>query len=155
MTLYEIDEEIASLVDPDTGEIEDFDLFDELSMEREKKLENVAKWIKNDVAMITAITGEIEKLTERKKKLAVEYDRLTDYLGKALDYTKFETGAVKVSFRKSEQVIIDVDENLLPADLMTEKVTRKPNKVAIKALLKNGGEVYGCHLETCQNVKVD
>ena len=62
-----------------------------------------------------------------------------------------------MSFRKSEQVKIDIDEALLPDDLMTitEKVTRKPNKVAIKAMLKSGEPVYGCHLEECQNIKIE
>ena len=50
MNLYEIDAAITALVDPETGEISDFDAFDQLSMARDQKIENIALYYKNLVA---------------------------------------------------------------------------------------------------------
>ena len=47
MTIYEIDQSIMECVDLETGEIIDIDKLNELELEREKKLENVACWIKD------------------------------------------------------------------------------------------------------------
>ena len=42
MNLYEIDAAITALVDPETGEVSDFDAFDQLSMARDQKIENLS-----------------------------------------------------------------------------------------------------------------
>lgn len=47
MTLYEIDQAILACIDEESGEIIDADALAELSMERDKKVEGVALWIKN------------------------------------------------------------------------------------------------------------
>ena len=45
--LYEIDAEILASVDQETGEILDIEKLDALQMERERKLEGVALWVKD------------------------------------------------------------------------------------------------------------
>ena len=47
MTLYEIDAALAALMDPETGEIADIAAFEQLQMDRQTKIENVALWRKN------------------------------------------------------------------------------------------------------------
>ena len=80
MTIYEIDQSIASLVDPNTGEIGDYDMFCELQMEREAKVENMALWIKNLNAEADAIKAERDNLYEREKAARNKADRLKKYL---------------------------------------------------------------------------
>lgn len=41
MTLYEINEAMLALVDPETGELMDYEAFSALNMAREEKLENI------------------------------------------------------------------------------------------------------------------
>ena len=67
MSLYHIDQAILALVDPETGEIMDGEAFDQLQMERETKLENIALWIKNLKAENAAIRQEEKALAERRK----------------------------------------------------------------------------------------
>ena len=43
MTLYDIDESIAALIDPDTGEITDYAALDALQMERSEKVGQIAE----------------------------------------------------------------------------------------------------------------
>ena len=47
MTLYEIDNAILDCIDLETGEIIDVDKLNELQLEKETKIENVALWIKD------------------------------------------------------------------------------------------------------------
>ena len=65
MKLYEIDQAIESLIDQDTGEVSDFDVFMDLQMAREAKIENVALLIKNLTAEAEAIKAEKNALAER------------------------------------------------------------------------------------------
>ena len=55
--LYEIDTQITECFDADTGELLDAEKLENLMIEKENKLENVALWIKNlkaDAAMYKA-----------------------------------------------------------------------------------------------------
>ena len=44
MNIYEIDNAMFSLIDEETGEIKDFEAFEELQMQKEEKIENAALW---------------------------------------------------------------------------------------------------------------
>ena len=57
----------------------------------------------------------------------------------------FSSDRCAVSFRRSKVVCV-LDEAAVPAEYMTEKTTRTPNKTAIAALLKTGTTVPGCEL---------
>ena len=106
MSLYEIDRSILALVDPETGEILDVDALEQLQMERETKLENVACWIKNMSAESAAIRQEEMNLAERRKYLERKIDRLKKYLADALNGEKFQTAKCSVTFRKVSKVEI-------------------------------------------------
>lgn len=107
MSIYEIDQKILDLVDPETGEIMDGAAFDALQMEREAKLENVACWIKNLVAEGAAIRAEEVNLAERRRALERKSERLKNYLAEALGGEKFQTAKCSVTFRKTTKVEID------------------------------------------------
>ena len=55
--LYDIDQEILDCVDLETGEILDSAKLDALQMERERKLEGVALWIKDLKSLDNKIDG--------------------------------------------------------------------------------------------------
>ena len=67
MNLYEIDAEIMNCVDVETGEIFDVDKFEELSLSREAKIENICLWIKNLKAEIEALKAEKDAFAKRQK----------------------------------------------------------------------------------------
>ena len=67
--LYDIDQEILACIDDETGEILDVEKLDALQMERERKLEGVALWVKDLKAEAAAVKEEADKLTARKKAL--------------------------------------------------------------------------------------
>ena len=69
MNLYQIDSAISECVDAESGEVLDFDKLAELSMERDRKIENIALWIKNDLSEAKAIWEEEKSLAARRQSL--------------------------------------------------------------------------------------
>ena len=68
MNLYEIDNEILSCVDMETGEVVDMDKLNNLQMERDQKIENIGCWIKNLLADAKALKEEKDKEKNKSKK---------------------------------------------------------------------------------------
>lgn len=66
-TLYEIDAAISGCIDAESGEIIDTERLDNLLIERSKKLEGVALWIKNLESDAAAIKAEKNTLDRRMK----------------------------------------------------------------------------------------
>lgn len=151
--LYEIDQAIMSCIDMETGEVIDPERLDALQMERDAKMEGVACWVKNLLSDADAIKVEKEALADREAKCRKKADGLKLWLANALGGQKFSTAKCAVSFRRSEQVEI-TDESIIPQDLMTQTVTFKPDKKAIKDYLKQGHEVSGCRLIENQNIQI-
>ena len=149
MTIYEINEQILNCIDPETGEIIDIDKLNELELERDAKIENVACWIKELKAEAEAIKAEKLALAERQKVAENKAESLKKWLAFALNGEKFKTAKCSVSFRKTESVEV-TDEglsNLMKEhdELLTYKAP-EPNKTAIKQALKDGLSVQGVRL---------
>ena len=150
MTIYEINEGILNCIDPETGEIIDIDKLNELELERDAKIENVACWIKELKAEAEAIKAEKLALAERQKVAENKAESLKKWLAYALNGEKFKTAKCSVSFRKTESVEV-TDEglsNLMKEhdELLTYKAP-EPNKKAIKDAIKDGLSVEGVRLE--------
>lgn len=165
MTLYEIDQAIYELlnrgftVDEETGEIIDgTEELEQLQMERSKKLESVALYIKNLDAQITSIKAEEEVLANRRKKKEDKVEKLKKYLTNSIignGEESFESAKVSVSFRKSEGVEV-LDKAALEDKYWRTKTTtkREPDKTLIKEAIKSGVAVAGAILEERQNINI-
>lgn len=147
MNLYEIDQAILACIDPETGELIDEAALVSLQMERADKIRNVALWVKNLNASVVALKAERLKAAQKKA------DALKQYLADALGGEKFTADECVVSFRRSASVCV-FDEQALPAAYITEKITRSPDKAAIKAAIKSGAEVPGAALVDNLNVQI-
>ena len=149
MKLYEIDEAILNCIDTETGEIIDTDRLDQLQMERDAKLENVACWIKDLKAEAEALKAEKQALADRQKVAENKMESLKKWLAYVLDGQKFSTSKCVVSFRKTEAVEVTTDglNNLMKEhdELLTYKAP-EPNKTAIKQAIKDGLNVEGVQL---------
>ena len=154
MTLYEIDKRIIDLIDDETGEIIDSNLntFDELMMERNNKIENVALWIKNLRADAEAYKAEAQAFVDRKKAAERKIESLTRLLEITLRGRKFKTERVQIGYRKSDSVQIDKDAKL-PDEYLRFREP-EPDKAALKKALKDGVEIKGAWLEEKLNMQV-
>ena len=151
--LYEIDLGILECLDAETGEIIDPERLDALFMERNQKIENVALWVKNLLSDAEAIKAEKEALADREAKCRKKADDLKIWLAKALEGQKFNTARCAVSFRKSTRLEV-LNPDSIPAELMVETITTKPDATRIKALLKEGNLVGGCRLVENLNTQI-
>lgn len=152
-SLYEIDQAIMDCIDTETGEILDYEKLNGLQMQRDKKVEGVACWIKNLVADAAAYKAEKEAFAERERVAARKAERLKEWLVMALEGQKFSSSRCAVSFRRSETVEVD-DVQRIPPNLLRVKTTVDPDKTAIKTMLKAGQEIEGCRLVEKLNPQV-
>ena len=154
MTLYEIDEQILECIDEETGEIIDVEKLTALNMEREKKISNVACWIKDLKAEAEAIKNEKQNLAKRQATCENKAESLKKWLAYALNGEKFKDSKCNIGYRKSTSVNfgINFDFNTLPEDL--KKVTVEPKKNDIKQAIKDGLQIEGVTLEESNNIIV-
>lgn len=163
MTLYEINNEIRSIldfvaVDEETGELIgdiDFDMINELNLERTTKIENLALFAKELMVEIDAIKEEKEMLIKRAKVKERKVESIKNYLSFILTdsgQTRFETPRTLLTFKKSE--VVEVDESKLPKKYMRKKIEISPDKLGIRKLLKSGVLVRGATLVEKQNLQI-
>ncbi len=158
MTLYEIDSGIMEVLallepDPDTGLMPDNweeleQKLDELGMQRQQKLENVARFVLNVRADIASLKAEEERLAKRRKVMENKQDSLMRYLYMACNGQKTNLGIATISYRKSERVEVFNEKE---ARLFLEKEHSnclkfsepEISKSEVKNLIKSGVEIPG------------
>lgn len=159
MNIYEIDQRLLELVDPETGELLDEEAFASLQMERDAKIENLILWYKNTTAEAAAVKVEADALSKRAAALKARAERLKSRVDYILQGEKFKTARCTASYRASTFVELS-DESALAAwaeDGHPECIVPRPpavDKMAVKALLKAGEEVPGAQLVKKNNLVV-
>lgn len=143
MTFYEIDAAIMNCIDPETGEV-DGDQIEALTVERNKKIDNVVHYIINLNSDINELKAEIDRLQNIKRSDEATIDRLKELLRNVLAGEKHKGTDYAVSYRKSKAVVVD-DELML--EEVFKRVSYTPDKTKIKEALAAGAAVRGAHLE--------
>nr|DAO09591.1 MAG TPA: resistance protein [Caudoviricetes sp.] len=152
MNLYEIDQEIMNCVDMETGEIIDPARLDELQMDRDTKIENIACWIKNLNADAEAFNTEKQSFADRQKAAENKAESLKKYLANYLAGQKFSTPKVTISFRKTSSVNV-TDISQLPEEFL-KFADPTPDKTAIKNAIKAGTTVTGAEIVEGQSISI-
>ena len=157
MTIYDIDSAIAALVDPETGELGDYEAFQRLQLAREAKIENLALLYKETRATAEAIKAEADRLIQRRRVLEHNMRRMQEYLALVLDGEKFSSPRCTVSYRWSEGTetdpeFVDWAREHRPELLMEQQP--KIDTQQLKRELKDGLVCDYARLEERQNVQV-
>lgn len=121
----------------------------------EDKVISTAFVIKNNDADIDVINNEIKRLQKLKKTKNNANDRLKNYIKDnmlQLDKTKIKGDLFSISIRNNAESVEILNEKELPEDAF--KVTRTPDKTAIKEALKKGHEVTGATLKRSQSLQI-
>lgn len=162
MNLFEIDDAIQrcvklesgdGYVDTETGEIIDTAAIEQLEMDRDTKIRNIACWIKNLEADEKALADQIKIFTARKNAAKNKRESLKSYLAAFLHGSKWQNSEVAISWRKSESVEVANIDNL-PEKYQRIVTTIEANKQQLKADLKSGVEVAGVQLVTKNNIQI-
>lgn len=152
MNLYQINSEITALIDSsvnsETGEISS-DIsakLDQLIDQKDQKIINSAKYIKNRSAFVDAMKAEIKALQERVKSEEKKIEYLEGYAKTFMVHgEKYEDSQCCVSLRKSQRVDV-LDINLVPQEYKKEKVEITADKKLIADALKSGAVIAGTKL---------
>ena len=153
-----IRDELFDSVDEETGEVntEVLDRLNAIQESFEAKAQNVALVCLELRDRKEAIKREIDRLQSLLKRAERGEKWLTGYLDenvKSAGYERIDGARVSISFRSSEETVIDnMDE--LPKEFIKEKVTYAPDKTAIKQAIKAGKEVNGAHIEKKKNLQI-
>ena len=159
--LYEIDQEILECVDLETGEILDSDRLTALQMERERKLEGVALWVKDLNYEAQMVKEEADKLTARKKALDNKIASIKNWLLWALDGEKLKTPRCNVYQTHSTRLSVADEAELINAIQTLDEPERflrfrapELKKDEIKKAMKDGWTFIGASLEETESVVI-
>lgn len=156
MTLFEIEAAIGQAlnsltVDEETGEVKGYEELEKLQADKQEKIENIGKYIINLDAETKALEEQEKKFAKRKQSAKKKAEYLKGLLSLSLDGQAYKTNEIQISFRKSESLLID-DIGLISDDYITYEPS--VNRTALKAAIKAGEDIKGCHIETKNNIQV-
>lgn len=146
MTLYDIDQRIADLIDPDTGEITDYAALDALQMAREDKIRQIVYARRNALADLNAVSAEIARLKKIEETLGNRVESIDGYLKYALNGEKYKDETTTIYYRKTTAVVVS-DDAVVPEEFLRYS---KPtvNKTALGEALRGGMVIPGASIET-------
>ena len=157
MTLYEINQQITGLIDEETGEIKDFEAFEQLQLERDAKIEGMALWYKELDAEAKAIREEEKNLAERRKTAEEKRDRLYKYISEYAAGSKFSTSRVEIKWTKTSPVVVDSEfvewAKNERKDLLRYKEP-EADKVVIKRALSSGDNIKYARIENGTSMSI-
>lgn len=155
--LWKIDERLQRIIDidgdnidPETGELVDID---SLNLEREEKIGNIVKAIKNLKSEEEALNNASKELGDRaaakEKKIAFLKSYLSSHMKEG---EKYECVAGKIRWYKKPAVVIDCEFEKLPKEYLRVRYT--PDKIMLQKDLKSGKEIPGARLEDRTSISI-
>lgn len=162
MTLFEIEDAIANCVklegrddyiDVSTGEIIDTAALEQLEMDRDKKIRNIACWIRNLESDEKQLAEQEKIFKERKNACKNKRESLKAYLAAFLNGKKWENNEVKISWRKSESVEITAPVKTLP-EIYLKYADPEPDKTLLKKDIKAGKVIPGVAVVVKNNMSI-
>lgn len=158
-SLYEINAQIEAAlndaVDQETGEViseKALEALQELEMQKDEKVEQLALLYKNKVAEANALKAEKMAFAARQTAAEKTAESIKQYLAQTLNGEKIKGDRYTIGWRKSESVTIAKDA-FLPDEYLTFKEP-EPNKTAIKKALKAGIQIEGAILAETNNIQI-
>lgn len=139
-------------IDEETGEILNAGALEEIEIERDEKIENIALWIKNLASDAEAYKREKDNFAKKEQTAKKKIESLKSYLTMCLAGEKFKTDRVQISWRKSEAVEI-IDPDKIPEGWLVPQEP-KVDKAGIKAALKDGEEIPGVTLKENNSIQI-
>jgi len=159
MTIYDIDKRIEEILlqTDENGELPEEALgeLDQLSEDREVKIENAACMVLDLLADAKKIKEQENALAERRKALEKRAERIKMYVEYATNGNAFASPRVTVRFTKS--MAVDIDDDIFwqaPAEMFIRHKAPEADKAAIKAALKDGAIIPGARLIYKDNMTI-
>lgn len=163
--IYRLDEQIeraiASAYDPDTGELlipeeEMFQQIENIKADFDTLIDSIASDVKNLKAEAADVKDEKMRLAKRQMHLEARTERAKRLLAYLLHGEKWKNGRHNVTYRKSEELVIDDDfvewaSLNAPGLLKLEPEVRKND---VKNAIKRGTVFEFAHIEQKNNIQI-
>lgn len=135
------------------------DTLEGLSGEVEAKATNVAAFVRNLEANAAAIKEAEAQMAARRKAIEARAQHIRDYLRDQMQRTgikSIESPWFKVALRENPPAVVIADEASIPPEFLRvpPPPPATPDKTAIAAVLKAGGEVPGAFLARSTRVEI-
>lgn len=157
MTLYQMSAAAKELYELlESGEIDEQTVLDTMeSIGASEKLESYVYVQKSLEAEIAAFKAEIDRMTDRKRSLEKQVERLQqaqiDFMA-ATGQKSANAGTFKLTMRENKSCEI-VNESEIPLEYLREVPAKyEPDKKSLLAALKSGAEISGAKLKTSYSV---
>lgn len=148
---FRVDE--THVVDGETGEVFDSSYLDNLHMEKEKKVDNIACWAKELRMEARNCRDVAEAYIKRARQAEKKADSLESYLATWIPGEKMDTKRCQIRWRKSNKTVIK-DPLQIPKDYIKVKTEEVIDKTRIKKAILSGTAVPGAELVESQNVQI-
>ena len=153
------EEKLNQCINWETGEISDeYDnAKEELQSVLEEGIETLCKIRANKLAKIESLKSEINRLSEKKKIEEKRIESLEKYISQLFDKTekpKLDAGTFMISYRKSKQVWVEDDFEVIPENKDYLRYKIDIDKTKIKEALQSGIEVKGASLIEKNNLQI-
>lgn len=159
-TLYELTTEYMGLLNMAEEEEIDpqvlADTLEGMDGELEQKAENYAIMINTLNGQADMLSAEIKRLTERKKTLENNANRMKEALENVMNVTgkrKFKTLLFSFNIQKNPPVLVVDDESKVPEEFV--KIKKEIDKAALKKFVKdNENGLDFAHLEQTESLRI-
>ena len=121
---------------------------DELATQEADKVDGIGQWLRLETARADALKAEATRLANRAKSIQNRINWLKcGYLAsmERAGIKKVRGDIYSMSIRATDIVLV-VDEKVLPEEFVKVTTTSAPDKAALKAALKEGRSVPGAEL---------
>ena len=156
-SLWELDEAIMQCLDEETGEILDEEKLNALNLEREQKLENLCKWVKNLEADAESYKAYKMEFAAKQKHAENKLNSIKSYIKAYLAGQKWEAldKSVKVAYRTTRDKVTIDDLDAIPKEWFKTPITEANlDKTHIKEAILNGEVISGVHLEDSVSMSI-
>ena len=152
MKLFQISEELENLIDYETGEVLDIEAFENLKMERQDKLQNIALLYKNCKSDFKQLDELVKEYTARRNscKKTMEWAKAT--LETELKGEKLTDEKKRFTTYYHSSTSTKTNMEILPDEW--KKTTVVPMTKEIGEALKRGEKIEGAWLETNQSLVI-
>lgn len=131
-------------------------IVEQITSDLNTKALNIASWVRNLDAEAKAIKEAEDAMAKRRKAATAKADRLRAYLLMGLKMAgvdKLQFPHFVIAVKQNPESVRIADGARLPDEFLRH-VDPEPNKVAIKAALKDGRQIPGCILERSEKLEI-
>ena len=157
---------MATLIDPETGEMlcseeEMNEAIVALEMDFDNKIAALRNSFldteldaKRAAAEAKVLREEAANIQKRANSLQNRADRIKRFIAYLLQGEKYEKDGVRISYRKSEEVVFEDRFLTWAKQNRPELLDMKIKKADVKAAIKNGDKLSYAHIEERSNIQI-